>query len=70
VDVQVVGDDDCVRMTVRDDGEGSAGRGPDGYGIVGMTERATLLGGALSAGPGAGRGWTVDVVLPRTVPAT
>ena len=70
VDVHVVGDDDCVRMTVRDDGDASAGRGPDGYGIVGMTERATLLGGVLSAGPGRGRGWTVDVVLPRTVPAS
>jgi signal transduction histidine kinase len=69
VDVHVVGEDECVRMTVRDDGDATAGRGPDGYGIVGMTERATLLGGALSAGPGTGRGWTVDVVLPRTVPA-
>jgi signal transduction histidine kinase len=70
VDVHVVGDDECVRMTVQDDGDAPAGRGPDGYGIVGMTERATLLGGVLSAGPGTGRGWTVDVVLPRTVPAT
>ena len=31
-----------------------------------MTERATLLGGTLEAGPGPERGWTVDAVLPRT----
>jgi signal transduction histidine kinase len=69
VDVRVVGDDDCVRLTVRDDGDAAAsGRGPDGYGLIGMAERATLLGGTLVAGPGDGRGWSVDVVLPRAVP--
>jgi signal transduction histidine kinase len=69
VDVRVVGDDDCVRLTVRDDGDTAAsGRGPDGYGLIGMAERATLLGGTLVAGPGNGRGWSVDVVLPRAVP--
>ena len=31
-----------------------------------MTERATLLGGTFAAGPDADRGWSVDVVLPRT----
>ena len=53
-----------VRLTVRDDGEASSpGHPPPGYGLVGMTERATLLGGTLWAGPGPGRGWTVDAVL-------
>ena len=40
-------------------------RDPSGYGLVGMTERATLLGGSLEAGPAPGRGWTVSAVLPR-----
>ena len=31
-----------------------------------MTERATLLGGTLQAGPNRDRGWTVTAVLPRT----
>lgn len=67
VDVHVSGDDDCVRLTVMDDGEPtSAGRAGWGYGIVGMTERAALLGGTLEAGPVAGRGWRVAAVLPRT----
>jgi len=66
IDVRVAGDEDCVRLTVRDDGEaGAAARSPAGYGLAGMTERATLLGGTLEAGPDLDRGWTVTAVLPR-----
>jgi len=66
IDVSVCGEDDCVRLTVRDDGDASsAGHNSSGYGLVGMTERATLLGGSLEAGPDPGRGWTVSAVLPR-----
>lgn len=66
VDVHVVGDADAVRLTVVDDGDPtSAARSPFGYGIVGMKERAALLGGTLEAGPDPGRGWTVSAVLPR-----
>ena len=66
IDVRVSGDEDCIRVTVIDDGEPtSIGRSAWGYGLVGMTERATLLGGTLDAGPSAGRGWTVTAVLPK-----
>jgi signal transduction histidine kinase len=66
IDVRVAGDGDCVRLTVRDDGDASpTGRSSSGYGLVGMTERATLLGGSFEAGPGPDRGWTVNAVLPR-----
>lgn len=65
VEVQVVGEDDVVRLTVRDDGDPPPDRGTSGYGVLGMTERAALLGGTLEAGPGPGRGWTVSAVLPR-----
>jgi len=67
VKVLVVGDDRSVRLTVSDDGESSSfsASSSSGYGIVGMTERATLLGGTLEAGPSSDRGWTVDAVLPR-----
>jgi signal transduction histidine kinase len=67
VTVAVTGDTDRVRMTVDDDGSiGTTGRGPAGYGLVGMRERATLLGGTFHAGPTAGRGWRVEAILPRT----
>ncbi|MQB01892.1 MAG: sensor histidine kinase, partial [Actinobacteria bacterium] len=42
VDVRVTGDDDCVRLSLRDDGDaGQSGAGrSSGYGLVGMAERA------------------------------
>ena len=66
IDLRVVGDLDSVHLTVSDDGEPApAVRSSYGYGLVGMKERATLLGGSFTAGPRTPRGWTVDVVLPR-----
>ena len=72
ISVRVAGDDDRVRLTVRDDGDVSPfGAGsPSGYGLVGMPERATLLGGTLDACPSSGGGWTVDAALPRNATAT
>ena len=67
ISVEVTGSDDVVRLTVADDGEPHpTGRGWTGYGLIGMTERATLLGGTLVAGPGTERGWTVEAVLPKS----
>jgi signal transduction histidine kinase len=67
VTVAVTGDADQVRLTIDDDGSsGPLGRAPAGYGLVGMRERATLLGGTFQAGPTAGRGWRVEANLPRT----
>ena len=63
----VTGDAEQVRLTVDDDGSsGTAGRTQAGYGLVGMRERASLLGGTFHAGPAAERGWRVEAVLPRT----
>lgn len=67
IDVRVSGHDDSVRLTVRDDGDAvpSGADRSSGYGLVGMSERAALLGGTLETGPGADSGWTVTAVLPR-----
>lgn len=62
--VRVVADLHRVRVTVADDGA-RTGRGRAGYGLTGLRERASLLGGQLRAGPGADRGWRVEVELPR-----
>jgi signal transduction histidine kinase len=69
IDVQVRGDQDTVRLTVRDDGDQVHPSSVNaGYGVVGMTERAALLGGTLEAGPGPDHGWVVDALLPRARP--
>jgi signal transduction histidine kinase len=68
IQVQVAVDDAAVRLRVSDDGEATAARqaGSPGYGLVGMMERAGLLGGTCEAGPAPDRGWTVTAVLPHT----
>src|SRR6478736_4692616 len=67
VTVTVTGDADRVRLTIDDNGSaGTGGRAPAGYGLVGMRERAALLGGTFHAGPAAERGWRVEAILPRT----
>jgi len=67
VTVALTGDPDGVRLTVEDDGaQGWAGGDATGYGLVGMRERVTLLGGTFHAGPAADRGWRVEATLPRT----
>lgn len=38
---------------------------PPGHGLIGMTERAALVGGALEAGPVPGNGWRVRLTVPR-----
>lgn len=69
VSVLVRADDEGVELRVSDDGRGGAGRGTGGtgggHGLVGMAERARILGGDLSAGPeGVGQGWTVRATIP------
>ncbi|GAB4064994.1 histidine kinase [Angustibacter speluncae] len=65
VTVDVTGEADRVLLTVDDDGAAAGGSAVSGYGLVGMRERASLLGGTFRAGP-AERGWRVEAVLPRT----
>jgi signal transduction histidine kinase len=65
--VRVAADETSVRLRVSDDGDGHPrAAGSAGYGLVGMAERAGLLGGTCDAGPNPDRGWTVTAVLPRT----
>ncbi len=65
VTITVSGASEQVRLTVEDDGTPATGPGAAGYGLVGMRERASLLGGTFHAGPAAS-GWRVEAVLPRT----
>lgn len=64
IDVHIDVDAEWVRLNVNDDGA----PGPlavAGYGITGMTERVTLLGGAFTAGYSPDSGWSVLAELPR-----
>ncbi len=65
VRVRLDADDTTVRLLVCDDGDPVRGAVPSGYGLLGMSERATLLGGRCEAGPDPGRGWRVSASLPR-----
>jgi signal transduction histidine kinase len=53
-----------LTIRVDDDGAGSQRPPVPGYGLVGMRERVTALGGRLRAEPGPSRGFTVLVELP------
>lgn len=65
VEVVVRRQGDAVALRVTDDGRTTPGPAAEpGYGLRGMAERAQLLGGSLSAGPGPGGGWVVEAVLP------
>jgi signal transduction histidine kinase len=71
VTVDVAASRGQVRLRVHDDGAArTAGSAPVGFGLRGMAERATLLGGALQAGPDPDGGWSVEASLPHTVRAS
>lgn len=64
ITVSLTSKGDDVMLVVRDDGKPSRS-GVPGFGLVGMKERAELLGGELVAGPAPEGGWQVKAVLPR-----
>lgn len=65
VDVSLVRTDLALTVEVVDDGRGaSAAPNCDGFGIVGMKERAAAYDGGLMAGPRPGGGWRVKAVFP------
>jgi len=65
-DVTVSYSPDALEVDVRDDGRATPGNGAGagGHGLVGMRERAALLGGTLEAGPRPGGGYRVHARLP------
>ncbi|WHM39211.1 histidine kinase [Streptomyces sp. BPTC-684] len=66
VGLRVVGDG--LEVRVADDGSRAARLPPSarggGFGLAGLTERVTALGGELTAGPAPEGGWQVLAVLP------
>lgn len=68
VAIRLVEDDGAYRLSITDDGIG-APPGPEerGNGLLGMTERAELLGGTLETGPGEPGGFRVVASVPVQV---
>ncbi|ARF53592.1 sensor histidine kinase [Streptomyces gilvosporeus] len=67
VSVHVTAEGECVKVTVVDNGltrQGSSAAAGAGRGLVGMKERARLVGGSLRAGPLPGGGFEVAARLP------
>jgi signal transduction histidine kinase len=65
--VKVLRSEDKVVIEVTDDGFGTPHdlvEVSGGNGLIGMRERAGVLGGTLDAGPNPGGGWRVRAVLP------
>src|SRR6201987_2553743 len=72
VDIDIARDDASITIRVRDDGCGfvvdSPSRKPDSRGLLGMRERAYLLGGSIAIESAPGRGTAIEVRLPLQAP--
>lgn len=69
VDVELTCNDDDIALTIRDNGTGfdpGDPRKPGSFGLVGLRERAYLVGGTLGIDTARGKGTTVDVHVPLT----
>jgi signal transduction histidine kinase len=55
---------EALTVRVDDDGAGPRQAPVPGFGLIGMRERVTALGGRLTARPGATRGFSVLAELP------
>ena len=69
VDVKLDYAEDVLRLRVRDHGPGPASPDHDGHGLLGMRERAIMVGGTLTAGAAEGGGFAVEAELPIRVEA-
>ncbi|CAG2311048.1 MULTISPECIES: sensor histidine kinase [Burkholderia] len=70
-DVELVCGSEAIALTIRDDGAGfdpAVPRKSASFGLVGLRERAYLVGGTLRIATTLGEGTTVEVEIPR-VPA-
>jgi signal transduction histidine kinase len=64
VDVDLRYEAHALHLRVRDDGPGPTPKWSDGNGLMGMRERATMVGGTLRTGPAEAGGFLVEAELP------
>jgi signal transduction histidine kinase len=71
VEVTLEREGGSVVLTVRDNGRGfeaGGARKPGSFGLVGLRERAYLLGGEVTVRSAPGEGTTVEFTLPAAAP--
>jgi signal transduction histidine kinase len=65
VEIAIRDEGDRVAVRVRDDGPGfDADANHEGFGLIGVRERVTLVGGSLTVHSAPGTGTTIEAVLP------
>jgi signal transduction histidine kinase len=65
VDVELQYTECALHVRVRDNGPGPPPAGPAaGHGLLGMRERAAIVGGEVRTGPAVASGFLVEAVLP------
>jgi signal transduction histidine kinase len=64
VEVEVAYESDALRLCVSDDGPGPPEADTSGHGLLGMQERAAMVGGTLRTGRSAAGGFVVEADLP------
>jgi signal transduction histidine kinase len=62
--VDLRGSKEGVTLVIQDNGKGLAGRADHGLGVIGMRERANLVGGSFSIDSKADGGTTIAVTIP------
>jgi signal transduction histidine kinase len=54
----------CVRLTIRDNGIGTREDGARGFGLLGLRERAHLVGGVIATRSQPSEGFVLEVEVP------
>jgi signal transduction histidine kinase len=65
VEIKLTYEPEQVMLTITDNGMGQRGEESEGFGLLGLRERVTLLGGTLEVGSDPEGGFRLHVVIPR-----
>ena len=64
VQIRAAQNEECLKITIQDDGVGLNPERPEGYGLRNMRERARLLGGTLEVSSKNNKGTLVSIEVP------
>ena len=70
VQIHLNQDEEALRLTIRDDGQGFIPKREKGVGLLGMEERVKRLDGSFQIHSQPGNGTAIHVELPRLVPSS